>query len=170
MEDNTNWISALINLLALIVVPIVAVVIGQCLQTRAKKRDDKMRIFETLMTSRAFGLDNESVRAYNLIHIVFADEKDVREKWVDYYESLCIENPNEAQLAESMEKQTRLLKAMASALGYKDELSQAALDIKYIPKSLVEAAERQQKQQLDFGFVLREAANRFQNGQPLPPL
>lgn len=170
MEDNANCIDIVMNLIALIVVPIVAVLIGQCLQTRAKKRDDKMRIFETLITSRVFGLNEESVRAYNLIHIVFADEKDVRKKWVDYYKSLCVENPSETQLAESLEKQTKLLKAMASSLGYTDELSQEALDIKYIPKGLAEAAERQKKQQYDYGVLLRETANRFQNGQPLPPI
>lgn len=35
------------------------------------------------------------------------------------------------------EKQTELLRAIASSLGYKDELFHAALDVKYIPKGLV---------------------------------
>lgn len=41
-----------LNLAALIVIPIVAVLIGQYLQTRAKKRVDKMKIFELLMACR----------------------------------------------------------------------------------------------------------------------
>ena len=37
------------NIIALIIIPILAVIIGQYLQTRAKKREDKMRIFTVLI-------------------------------------------------------------------------------------------------------------------------
>ena len=40
------------NLAAIIIIPIAAVLIGQWLQYRAKKREDKMNIFKTLMTAR----------------------------------------------------------------------------------------------------------------------
>ena len=85
-----------LNLAALIVIPIVAVPIGRYLQTRAKKRVDKMKIFESLMACRIFGLDTESVKAYNMIHITFADNETVRRKWKGYYRVLCIENPSKA--------------------------------------------------------------------------
>lgn len=160
----------ILNLIALIVVPIVAVIIGQQLQTRAKKRDDKMKVFESLMACRVLGLDAESVRAYNMIHITFADDKEVRKKWSAYYEALCIEDPDEAQLADVAEKQTALLKAMASSLGYKDDLSQAALNTKYVPKGLVDAMERNQRQQQDYGALLEQTAQRLVNNQPFPPL
>lgn len=160
----------ILNLAALIFIPIVAVWIGQYLQARAKKRDDKMRVFETLMASRIFGLSNEAVRAYNMIHITFADEKVIREKWESYYRALCIEQPNEAQAADIEKKQIDLLKAIASSLGYKDELSQAALDTKYIPTGLIKAAERDMKQRQDYETLLDETVSRLRNNQPLPPL
>lgn len=60
----------IINIVALIVVPIVAVLIGQYLQDRAQKRKDKMEIFKTLMIARNT-LTVESVRALNSIDIIF---------------------------------------------------------------------------------------------------
>lgn len=160
----------ILNFTALILIPISAVIIGQHLQTRAKKRDDKMRIFETLMTHRTLGLSPELVRAYNMIHITFADDEKVREKWTTYYEALCAENPDEAQLADNAQKQTELLKAIASSLGYKDELSQAALDTKYTPVGMVNAAEISRQQQRDYTVLLGEVAQRLANNQPIPPL
>lgn len=60
----------IINLIALIVVPIAAVYIGQKLQDREQKRKDKIQIFKILMTSRIFGWTNDSVQAMNLIDVV----------------------------------------------------------------------------------------------------
>ena len=51
----------ILNLIAIIVIPIVAVLIGQHLQNRAEIRKDKMHIFKVLMTSRIYGWTQESV-------------------------------------------------------------------------------------------------------------
>lgn len=72
----------IINIVALIVVPIVAVLIGQHLQNRAQKRMDKMEIFKTLMIART-GWTVESVRALNVIDIIFVNDKKVRNAWRD---------------------------------------------------------------------------------------
>ena len=50
--EAKDWI----NIAAIIVIPIVAVLIGQYLQNRAKKREDKLQIFKTLMTARMLWL------------------------------------------------------------------------------------------------------------------
>ena len=65
-------IMAVLNLVAIVGIPILAVVIGQYLQNRAEKRKDKMQIFRTLMTSRIYGWTVDSVHALNLIDVVFA--------------------------------------------------------------------------------------------------
>ena len=85
------------NLAAIIIIPIAAVLIGQWLQDRAKKREDKMNIFKTLMTARIYGWTVASVQALNIIDIVFADDKSVRDAWKDLYEKYSIQNPNEVQ-------------------------------------------------------------------------
>lgn len=70
----------ILNLIAIVVIPIAAVLIGQYLQNRAEIRKDKMQIFKTLMTSRIYGWTQESVHCLNIIDIVFADDKTVRDK------------------------------------------------------------------------------------------
>lgn len=77
----------ILNLIAIVVIPIVAVLIGQYLQNRAEIRKDKMQIFKTLMTSRIYGWTQESVHCLNIIDIVFADDKTVRDAWKDLYDS-----------------------------------------------------------------------------------
>ena len=44
----------ILNLIAIVVIPLVAVLIGQYLQNRAEIRKDKMHIFKVLMTSRIY--------------------------------------------------------------------------------------------------------------------
>lgn len=137
-----------LNLLALVIVPLVAVAVGQYLQTRSKKKDEQYKIFKELLRSRVFGINAESVEAYNMIHIVFSSHEEVRNCWDAYYDSLCVENPSEGDLSYCEQKQLVLLKEMAKSLGYGDELSQAALATKYLPKGMVQdhMADKRQKE------------------------
>ena len=83
---------AIVNIIAVIAAPIVAVKVGQYLQERAQIRKDKMDIFKTLMENRT-GWSAASVYAMNIIDVVFADDMFVRNCWKTYYEKLCIQNP-----------------------------------------------------------------------------
>lgn len=62
-------IMAIINVAALIIVPIAAVFIGQKLQDRNQKRKDKMEIFRVLMMNRGIGWTADTVRALNIIDV-----------------------------------------------------------------------------------------------------
>ena len=104
----------IINLIALIVVPILAVIIGQKLQDRAQKRNDKIQIFKILMMSRIYGWTTESVQAMNLIEIVFADDDTVCKQWKVYYDKLCVENPTETELQKIKKEDEKLLETMAN--------------------------------------------------------
>lgn len=84
----------ILNLIAIIVIPIAAVLIGQWLQNRSEKRKDKMQIFKVLMTARIYGWTVESVHCMNILDIVFADDKKVRDAWKDLYDKYCVQNPN----------------------------------------------------------------------------
>ena len=81
----------ILNLIAIVVIPIVAVVIGQHLQNRAEIRKDRMHIFKVLMTSRIYGWTQESVHCLNIIDIVFSDDKKVRNAWKDLFDKYHIE-------------------------------------------------------------------------------
>ena len=77
-------IMTILNLIAVLLIPVVAVFVGQYLQERAQRRKDKMDIFKTLMINRV-GWSVESTRAMNIIDIVFSDDKNVRQAWSEYY-------------------------------------------------------------------------------------
>ena len=54
MEKTYNIIT-IINTLAIIIIPIVAVIIGQWIQKKQNLRDDKIKIFKILMKDRFWG-------------------------------------------------------------------------------------------------------------------
>lgn len=68
-------LAEILNLIAIIIIPIIAVIVGQWLQTRSEKRKDKMHIFKTLMTSRVYGWTQESVYCLNIIDIYDVENK-----------------------------------------------------------------------------------------------
>lgn len=140
----------IINTLALIFIPIIAVCIGQYLQDRAKKREDKMRIFQILMATRIYGWTNASVEALNLIEVIFSGEKKVIEQWKKYYDALCVENPNPTQLDKIKKEHETLLETMAISLGYKDEVTLRTIQSPYSPIGLADFRRKQEE---------------FQNGQ-----
>lgn len=137
-------ISDILNLVAIIVAPVAAVLIGQWLQNRANKRKDKLEIFKTLMISRS-GWSMESYRALNIIDIVFADDETVRARWKEYYDKLCIENPSEVELKKIGTAQVKLLEAMAVSLGYKDKITWETIQNPYKPKGMADAEQKQQE-------------------------
>lgn len=135
-----------LNLAAIIVVPIAAVLIGQWLQNRANRRKDKLEIFKTLMIARN-GWSPECVRALNIIDIVFADDSTVRARWKEYYDRLCVENPSETELKKIKTAQDKLLEAMAISLGYKDKVTWETIQNPYVPKGMIEAEQMQREYQ-----------------------
>ncbi len=133
--------SEILNMIALIVIPILVVVLGYILQDRAEKRKDKMQIFTAVMTFR-YNLSKESVEALNCIPIVFSGQgKDsiVRNRWKKYYKFLCIQNPNDMQIKQRNEALYKLLESMADVLGYKNIVTWEEIQNPYVPLGMVTA-------------------------------
>ena len=149
---------SIVNLIALIVIPILAVIIGQKLQEKAQKRNDKIQIFKILMTSRIYGWTPESVQALNLLEIVFADDKAVCEQWKVYYDKLCVEDPNDMELSKIKKEKDRLLEIMAKSLGYKN-ITLESIQNPYIPKGMTDLITQQQKYQTTQSVVLEQMKN-----------
>ena len=143
-----------LNLLAIIVIPIVAVLIGQWLQNRSEKRKDKMYIFKTLMTSRIYGWTADSVHCQNIIDIVFADDKNVRKAWKDLYDKYCVQNPDETQLKKIENAKYILLEAMAISLGYKDKITWQTIQNPYIPDGIIQQIKSQNQIQQAWSEIL----------------
>ena len=136
-------IMTILNLIAVLLIPVVAVFVGQYLQERAQRRKDKMDIFKTLMINRV-GWSVESTRALNIIDIVFSDDKNVRQAWSEYYHALCVKDPDEIQLKQMQQAQDKLLEKMAISLGYKDKITWETIQNPYVPKGMMEAMDQQQ--------------------------
>lgn len=147
-------LAEILNLIAIIIIPIIAVIIGQWLQTRSEKRKDKMHIFKTLMTSRVYGWTQESVHCLNIIDIVFADDKKVRNAWKDLYDKYCVQNPDESQLKKIETAQYKLLETMAVSLGYKDKVTWETIQNPYIPKGMLRQIEAQNQSQQAYNNLL----------------
>ena len=135
---------AIINVAALIIVPIAAVFIGQKLQDRNQKRKDKMEIFRVLMMNRGIGWTADTVRALNIIDVVFSDDDSVRARWRENYNKLCIQTPNVMQRKQIQEAQDKLLEAIAQSLGYKKQVTWETIQNPYIPQGMLNAMQQQQ--------------------------
>lgn len=136
-----------VNLVAVIIIPILAVIIAQYLQNRSEKRKDKMQIFKVLMTSRIYGWTPESVHCLNLIDVVFSDDKEVRKAWKDLYDKYCVENPTETELKKIKDAQYKLLETIAHSLGYKNKITWETIQNPYIPKGMISQQMQQNARQ-----------------------
>ena len=139
-------ITSILNLIAVILIPVVSVCVGQHLQNREAKRKDKLEIFKTLMANRVIW-SPESVRAMNTIDIVFSTDKGVRKAWKEYYDALCVVNPNEIQAKRVQQSQIKLLEEMAVSLGYKDKITWETIQNPYIPQGMVDSMGQQKEMQ-----------------------
>lgn len=128
----------IINIIAIIVIPIFAVLIGQWLQNGSEKRKDKVRVFSHLMSYRAIGyVDQQSVNILNLIPIVFNDDKNVIEKYNIYLKSLNIKTKDFPQKQKEIENnKTKMLEEMAKNLGYKN-INWEIIQNPYLPQGLI---------------------------------
>jgi len=128
----------IINIIAIIVIPIFAVLIGQWLQNRSEKRKDKVRVFSHLMSYRAIGyVDQQSVNILDLIPIVFNDDKNVIEKYNIYLKSLNIKTEDFPQKQKEIENnKTKMLEEMAKNLGYKN-INWEIIQNPYLPQGLI---------------------------------
>ncbi|MCI8208160.1 hypothetical protein AUC61_01310 [Pseudomonas sp. S25] len=104
--------------------PIFAVQVQKFLERRNSLKDHKMRIFSTLMATRASRLSPSHVEALNMIDLVFnggskrqriKSETDVLDSWRDYLAHLTTDL-NEHNYDRWMEKQTEMLVLLLSAM------------------------------------------------------
>ena len=90
--DLKDWLVVLSTLLS----PLIAVQVTEFLGRRRQVRDEKLRMFRTLMATRASTLDASHVQALNSIDVVFsgksAKQEAVRRQWKQYLDHLNDKN------------------------------------------------------------------------------
>lgn len=133
---------SIINLFAIVIIPIIAVIIGQKLQDRSEKRKDKMNVFTHLMSYRMFGYVSQfSVNILNSVPIVFHDDNKVIENYNNYLKSLMIRKEDVSLKEKEIENnKTKMLEAMAKSLGYY-KINWELIQNPYIPNGLLEQIE-----------------------------
>ncbi len=99
---------------------IIATMVTLWWQDRAKKKENKEKIFSVLMSKRYNIADMESVDALNMIDAVFYSDKKVREAWKKFKEAtdLSDDKPDKTQIIS--DKHLKLLETIAESIGYKD--------------------------------------------------
>ena len=82
--DQKDWLTVLATLLS----PLIALQVSEIISRRRQVRDEQLRIFKTLMSTRAANLDPRHVESLNLIDVVFQanskKEIEIRRQWKQY--------------------------------------------------------------------------------------
>lgn len=117
--DLKDWLVVLSTLLS----PLIAVQVTEFLGRRRQVRDEKLRMFRTLMATRASTLDVSHVQALNSIDVVFsgksAKQEAVRRQWKQYLDHLNDKNyPREHWETRRKELLVELLDTMGQHLGF----------------------------------------------------
>lgn len=157
VAEVINLVLGGINLIAIIVIPIIAIIIGQKLQDRAKKREDKMYILKTLMTARIYGWTADSVHSLNIIDIVFARDELVRSAWEKLYDFYCThagKELSEDEIKEAVGLNNKLIEEIAKSIGYKEEIVAASIKKPYKPDGMVKAMQSQAMAQENYNKML----------------
>ena len=157
----------IINIAAIVIGPVVAVLITLWWQQRKEKRDAKMRLFTTLMAFRkSYPISYEWANSLNVIDVVFGDTPEVVGRWHEYYSLLQRQNVSPQEAQEQTHKYLELMSVMAASLGFR-RLQQTDIDKFYTPQAHGDQAHLNWQCQTEWLRVL-QSTNRF-NVEPKPP-
>jgi len=170
LTDWLPFVDTIINVVGMILIPVVIIYITKRIQEKEQNHNDKMNLFKVLMTYRNLGWSVDMVHALNMIDIVFCDDKNVREAWKAYYETLCIQNPNANEQNNISKAQYNLLNEMATVLGYKKEILWDAVQKPYLPQGMLNAMSQQQQYQTDMNQLMSLALSHARTMEMKQPI
>lgn len=155
MENSTL---SIINILAIILSPIIAVSITLWYQHYKSKQDAKYRLFLTLMAHRKRLVPTyDLVDSLNTIDVIFSNHQNVINLWHEYYALLC-QKFDESNYEARSHKHLQLLTEMSKVLGYK-KIQQIDIDKFYIPTAHGSQLEMSQKLQTELLRVLENTSH-----------
>ena len=117
--DGKDWLVVIATLLS----PLIAVQVTKWRERRTQGREEQVRIFKTLMATRAANLDPRHVESLNVIDVVFhsngKQEIEIRRLWKQYLDHLNDRNyPRDSWGVKRVELLVELLHSMAKFLGF----------------------------------------------------
>ena len=138
MSPFENWQVALliVNMIAIIAGPIVAIRITRRLDEEKEKHQRKFAIFSNLMKTRQILLDPVHVAAINLVPLEFYGEKEILKPHTDYLKHLASAMPQELERERYFKERRTLFLEMMQEMGkfLKYEFDKHELDhFGYVP-------------------------------------
>ena len=159
----------IINIVAIVVSPIAAVLITMFLQSRKEKRAQKLFIFNTLISTRRAPINEETVRALNMIDVVFHDCSGIRKLWHEYFDMLNNQGLNNPLgWPQRQKKNLEMITEIAKVLGYGKEISHLDVDRVYNPTGLFDQSNRATEISVELLRVLKASGGL--NFSPKPPI
>lgn len=153
--------------------PAAAAKLAESLRRDAERQNErqrqKLKVFASLMQERARVYSDDSIRALNLIDVVFNECRDVREAWSELFLAFQMNPLVEHVIDERLRK---MLAAIAKDIGLSDELRNDDLGRVYYPnaKAQEELIKDLQRQQLLTSLQGRGAASAASPpNSPWPP-
>ena len=147
------------NLLAVLLSPLVAVLVSMWLQDRKERRQNQLRILGTLIATHHEPLSPDSIRALNVIDLVFHDKPSVRRLWREYFEMVSNEGLNNPQgWAQRNKKNLELITEMAKALGFGKAIGYLDVDRVYLPVGIWTQTQMNQELQAELLRVMKSTA------------
>jgi hypothetical protein len=138
---TADWI-LIVNAVAILCAPVVALWIGGILQRRSDVYRNKLSLFGTILALRYDPFSPEAVRSLNSIDAVFADDPAVREAWTKFFAALNDPALNAGPGFSIREERRReLLLEMVNALGLTHKISSAELLRTYLPTFALETSQ-----------------------------
>jgi len=148
---------AIINICAILLSPVIAVLITIVLQNRRDKKNAKMNIFITLMSTRNRPPSEEITRALNMIDVIISKDKNIRRLWSEYFGMLSNEGLNNpVGYKQREQKNLEMITAIANNLGYKREITSLDVDKVYFPIGLKDQLENVSEIVTELKRVLKE--------------
>ena len=135
-----------VNIIAILLSPVIAVLVTVYLQARREKRNQKLWIFNTLIGTRHSPIADENVRALNMIDVAFHDARRVRDLWHEYFDMLGNEglnNPN--GWGQRQKKNLEMITEMAKVVGYRKAITHLDVDRVYYAVGLGEQSQTAQE-------------------------
>jgi hypothetical protein len=132
-----------LTIVAIALSPLIAVLVTVWLARSKETRDHKLNLLGTLIGSRHAPTGDDTIRALNLIDVVFYNAPRVRALWHEYFGMLNnagLNNP--LGIAQRQKKNLEMITEMAKVLGYGDAITHLDVDRVYYPIALEERARR----------------------------
>jgi uncharacterized protein DUF6680 len=146
----------IVNVLAILLSPLIAVLVTIRLQNRKEKRAHKLGIFNTLIATRHSPIIDQNVRALNMIDVAFYDCPQVRNLWHEYFAMLSNEGLNNPiGFDQRQKKNLEMITEMAKVLGYGEAITHLDVDRVYNPVGLGTQSQLQQETAAELLRVLK---------------